>query len=153
MVKSSEGTGPITQAAFARLQGVTPPAVKKAIAKGRLVDSIETVKGVAMIRDPTLAAEEWLKNSNYSRRVDLEPGIRRHQRSLADPDVESSFGDIMGDLEFVGAYRDLTDVVLAVKTDRDAEDGWHEEHLTQAEARYLAALLLQKAASTTPDFD
>jgi hypothetical protein len=49
------------------LTGGTLPAVRKAIARERLVESVVTVAGVKKIADPELADREWAANTDPSK--------------------------------------------------------------------------------------
>jgi phage terminase Nu1 subunit (DNA packaging protein) len=54
--------------AYAKLRGVSPEAVSKAITTGRLSKSVATVAGKPKIADPELADREW--SANTQQRVD-----------------------------------------------------------------------------------
>ena len=53
----------ISLRAYAEQRGVSPEAVSKAIAAGRLRESVVTVEGEPKIRDPRLADSEWEANT------------------------------------------------------------------------------------------
>jgi hypothetical protein len=59
---------PISQRAFAKILGVSPPAVGKAIKAGRLKASLLVgADGVAKIADVDLARREWSSSTDYSK--------------------------------------------------------------------------------------
>jgi hypothetical protein len=65
-------TAPITLSDYAKLRGVTPKAVSKAVAAGRLVASVgRSDRGQPVILDPAVADREW--EANTRRRADYTP--------------------------------------------------------------------------------
>lgn len=54
---------PLSQRAYAKHRNVSPEAVSKAIAEGRLRESVVMVGGVAKIADAELADLEWEENT------------------------------------------------------------------------------------------
>lgn len=65
-------TAPITLSDYAKLRGVTPKAVSKAVAAGRLVASVgRSDRGQPVILDPAVADREWEVNTR--RRADYTP--------------------------------------------------------------------------------
>lgn len=54
---------PLSQSAYARRRGVSAEAVSKAIAEGRLRDSVVVVDGHGKIADAELADREWEENT------------------------------------------------------------------------------------------
>ncbi len=54
---------PVSLRAYARLRGVSPEAVSKAITDGRLRESVTRVRGAPKIADPELADREWAANT------------------------------------------------------------------------------------------
>lgn len=61
--KAAPVAEPLAQRAYAKRRGVSGEAVSKAIAEGRLRDSIVMVDGRAKIADPELADREWEANT------------------------------------------------------------------------------------------
>lgn len=60
-------TAPLSLAAYARRRGVSTVAVSKAIAAGRLADSVtRDARGAPKIADPDLADREWTANTRPS---------------------------------------------------------------------------------------
>lgn len=59
---------PLSLRAYAKLRGVSPEAVSKAISTGRLRESVTTVGGAPKIADAELADREW--GANTQQRVD-----------------------------------------------------------------------------------
>lgn len=65
---------PITLSDYAKLRGVTPKAVSKAVAAGRLVASVgRNDRGQPVILDPAVADREW--EANTRRRADYTPPV------------------------------------------------------------------------------
>lgn len=59
---------PISLRAYAKLRGVSPEAVSKAVSTGRLRESVVMVGGAPKIADPAAADREW--EANTQQRVD-----------------------------------------------------------------------------------
>ncbi len=57
----------MTLSAYAKHRGVTPKAVSKAVAEGRLLASVVRVDGAPRILDAALADREWEQNSRERR--------------------------------------------------------------------------------------
>ncbi len=70
---------------FAKLVGVSPEAVSKAVKRGRLVRSISTVDGRPVIVDATLAREEWAVRAG--RRPPATRGAERPVQAQGAPVV------------------------------------------------------------------
>lgn len=79
---------PITQAAYARhrkaahLTGGSREGVRKAVESGRLRDSLVKIDDVVMIRDVTLADQEWERNTDVTMRLRSQ-GFTRPPAALA----------------------------------------------------------------------
>lgn len=71
MTRKSKRT-PISLRAYAKRRGVSAESVSKAIAAGRLKDSVVRVGGAPKIADPDLADREW--EANTRQRVDHRAG-------------------------------------------------------------------------------
>lgn len=83
---------PISLSAYARRRGVSAKAVSKAVAEGRLRNSVIQVNGSPKIADPDLADREW--NANTRPRADqprpapaLAQGKRKRRESDCDGDL------------------------------------------------------------------
>lgn len=74
---------PITVAEFAKIKGVSPTAVHKAIASGRLKNCLVRDPKYKKPRiDPVVAAQEWERNTDHNKRHtgnDLRPAPERAQ--------------------------------------------------------------------------
>jgi hypothetical protein len=71
--------------AFARAVGVTDKAVRKAIAAGRLRESIgKDARGKPLVVDVALATAEWTRNAARLPRVTADHGPRRSAAPRAD---------------------------------------------------------------------
>lgn len=79
----------ITFAEFARKKGVTSEAVRKAVKTKRLVNSLVYGIGKKPKLDPVLAAQEWEKNTDHSKRF-VGSDIRVQ---LQDKPVERANGE------------------------------------------------------------
>jgi phage terminase Nu1 subunit (DNA packaging protein) len=79
---------PVTLAEFGRIKGVSLEAVRKAISSGRLVNSIVHGVGKKPKLDPVVAAQEWERNTDHSKRT-VGSDLRPVQRATAfqKPDV------------------------------------------------------------------
>jgi hypothetical protein len=74
---------PISLTAYAKRRGVSPVAVSKAVARGRLNDSVvRDERGAPKISDPDLADQEWEQNTRQ--RAD-RPGQTVRPSRLPDP--------------------------------------------------------------------
>lgn len=60
---------PVYIAEFARMKGVSAPAVHKAIRTGRLKKSVIRGFGKKIKLDPIVAAQEWELNTNHAKRT------------------------------------------------------------------------------------
>lgn len=83
---------PVSFAEFARLKGVSPTAVKKAIDTGRLVNSLVYGLGKKAKLDPVIAAQEWEKNTDHSRRTvgeDIRPPKENLEKIFEKADEEA----------------------------------------------------------------
>lgn len=61
--KSKNATKPLSLRAYAKRRSVSAEAVSKAVADGRLRDSVVRVAGAPKIADPELADREWEANT------------------------------------------------------------------------------------------
>jgi len=77
---------PLSLRAYARRRGVSAEAVSKAVASGRLLDSVVVVDGQRKIADPELADREWADNTR-PRGEAAEPAPSP-SRAAAAPDDE-----------------------------------------------------------------
>jgi phage terminase Nu1 subunit (DNA packaging protein) len=92
---------PVTIAEFARMKGVTAPAVHKAIDTGRLKKCIVKGIGKKPKLDPVIAAQEWELNTHHAKRTmgadirkpeipEQESRIDGVQQSMGVPSVNQS---------------------------------------------------------------
>lgn len=65
------GPGALSLRAYARRRGLSPEAVSKAVADGRLRESVTRAGGAPKIADPDLADREWAANTRP--RIDHPP--------------------------------------------------------------------------------
>jgi hypothetical protein len=80
---------PISQRAYARHRGVTPKAVQKAIASGR----ISIMAGGKV--DPVVADAEWARNTDQTKPLNSVTGNPRHRRPAGAPPVPGAgAGDV-----------------------------------------------------------
>lgn len=79
----------ITVAEFAKIKGVSPTAVHKAIDSGRLVNCLIKDPRYKKPRiDPVVAAQEWERNTDHSKRTtgkDLRPAEQRPEPFEKNP--------------------------------------------------------------------
>lgn len=76
-------SAPLSLRAYARRRGVSPEAVSKAVAAGRLRESIVRVRGAPKIRDAELADREWAATTDLTRAAaDI---ARRADRPAGEP--------------------------------------------------------------------
>lgn len=103
---------PITLSDYAKLRGVTPKAVSKAVAAGRLVASVgRSDRGQPVILDPAVADREWEENTR--RRADyMPPSVISKSADLAPSSDESttridSRGDVVAISKAPIGHRDV----------------------------------------------
>lgn len=100
---------PITQAEFARLKGVSQTAVKKAIDTGRLSESLVHGMGKKARLNPILAAQEWEKNTDHSRRTvgeDIRPPKESLEKIFEKADEEAKQDRVNSPLNSSRAVRE-----------------------------------------------
>lgn len=73
---------PISLRAYAKLRGVSPEAVSKAVSTGRLRDSVAIVDGQPKIADADMADREW--GSNTLQRIDPGQAPARDPRDTQE---------------------------------------------------------------------
>lgn len=115
---------PLTLTAYAKRRGVSVKAVSKAIADGRLRDSVTRVGRAPKIADAALADREW--DANTAPRVEntgkatqspllLQARVRREQAAadLAELELAQRRGDL---ISIADARRDVIEKFTIVKT-------------------------------------
>jgi phage terminase Nu1 subunit (DNA packaging protein) len=115
--------------AFAKRQGVTENAVRKAVASGRLSKSLGSVKGKPFIADPELADAEWVTN--------VQP----------QPDK----GKVIPQNTLVEAQRSATlERARKLKLDNDLKDGRLMEVATVKREWFEVARTIRKSMQNIP---